>query len=158
MIVGRTPSKEENENGKLLVGPVWEELNKWIKEIGLEQENLWVTNLCKCYPGDRILYDNEIKTCWQWLKIELEILKPSLIVALGNQSYWTLISERTGVSVNKDRTYRIYENYLGLGFGCVVVPMYHPEYVLKKGVIEEMRDRDFPILRSILNEFKLNKN
>lgn len=93
MIVGRNPGRVELREGRPFVGPGGQLLDEELKRVGLRRQQLWVTNLCLCYTEkDREPTKEEIEACLPFLKFQIKMIKPKLIVALGKPTSQALLN------------------------------------------------------------------
>ena len=91
MLVGEQPGDREDVTGRPFVGPAGSLLDRALSEAGIDREQIFVTNVVKHFKwrpsGKRRLHDRpnaaEVRACRPWLDLELEIVRPELIVALG---------------------------------------------------------------------------
>jgi len=124
LFVGRAPGKEENIQGKPFVGQSGRLLDSLIAELGLEREEVWITNLCKCYPeADRANTEDEIMNCMSYLLEEIRLINPKVIVVFGQQPNKALLGIQTNLTAHTE-TYRDASDR-------IYVPMVHPASVLK---------------------------
>lgn len=83
-IIGQAPGREENQKGKMFLGPSGEVLNQLFKRIGLNRKAFYMTNLLKCFlPNCRKPRQDEIDTCSVYLDQEIEMVGPEVLVPLG---------------------------------------------------------------------------
>lgn len=99
MIVGRNPGKEELAQGKPFVGPSGALLEQLLDECGLTRPEVYITNVCKCYSEDnRAPTLGEIGSCQKFLQAEVDLLKPKLVIVLGNEAMASFTSWQAGVT------------------------------------------------------------
>jgi len=88
MFVGIGPGRQEDEAGRPFVGQSGKWFDRSLKRIGLTREEVWVTNLVKCRPFEgrrnRDPRANELAACAAHLDAEFELVKPNVVVPLGN--------------------------------------------------------------------------
>jgi len=85
VVVAQNPGKEEVNKKLPLIGPSGKNLNALLGLAGLKRKEIYITNTVKCFtPQNRAPFPAEIKACKDFLKRELEAIKPRLILALGN--------------------------------------------------------------------------
>lgn len=127
MFVGEGPGEHEDEQGLPFVGRSGKLLDKLMaQELGLERSQVYITNVVKCRPpGNRDPRSEEIAACRPYLKRQLELIAPKVIVSLGNPAAQTLLGTRVGISKLRGRRYRFGE--------AVLVPTYHPAALLRGG-------------------------
>lgn len=84
VLVGQNPGKEEDKTGKPFVGRAGKFLNKVLAESGINSEQIFVTNIVKhVTPKNRKPCPDEIAACVPYLKTQLEIIKPKVVVLMG---------------------------------------------------------------------------
>jgi DNA polymerase len=91
MLVGEQPGDQEDRAGRPFVGPAGRLLRELLAEVGIEDDRVYVTNAVKHFKwrprGTRRIHDkpnwSEIRACGHWLGLELEAVRPALVVCLG---------------------------------------------------------------------------
>lgn len=87
MFIGEGPGRYEDEQGRPFVGPAGQLLAKLLSEIGLTREKVYITNVIKCRPpGNRDPLAGEIAEHAEFLKRELDLIRPKLVVLLGRHA------------------------------------------------------------------------
>lgn len=126
MIVGEGPGRVEDEYGVPLVGPSGELLDKALLSLGISRDRVYVTNVIRCRPrGNRTPTMDEGSFCGNlWLKEEIRLLAPKVIVALGKVALRFFLKEETGI-VKWRGHWLSYEN-------IPVMPTFHPAYLLRQ--------------------------
>jgi len=125
MFVGEFPGENEDEQGIPFVGKSGQLLNKALDAIGLNRNSIYITNTCKHRPPDnRTPAPSEISVCTtRFLAKEIEIIKPRIVVPLGNLAMQFLL----GVTNSITKTRGQWFDYKG----HPVFPTFHPAYVLR---------------------------
>lgn len=132
VFVGEAPGAEENATGKPFVGRAGELLTKMIKAMGLDRKDIYICNMLKCRPpGNRTPNPQEIECCWPLLIRQLQIIKPEVIVTLGNPSTKGLLGTREGITRMRGNWRKLPDIGEGLA-GIDVMPTFHPAYVLRQ--------------------------
>ena len=91
LIIGEAPGKSEDELGRPFVGRAGKVLNEVLTEVGINRNEVFITNIIKCRPPrNRVPKKNEVVACSEYLKKQIEIIEPELIVALGHSAFRTL--------------------------------------------------------------------
>jgi DNA polymerase len=132
MLVGEQPGDQEDRQGKPFVGPAGRILAQALEEAGIERDDVFVTNAVKHFKfeerGKWRLHRRpnayEIERCHWWLDLEREIVKPSVILALGATAVRS-ISGRP-LAINKIRG-----RVTPLADGGRMVATIHPSYILR---------------------------
>jgi DNA polymerase len=136
VFVGEAPGYEEDQQGEPFVGEAGRLLDRILFAMGLSADEVYICNLIKCRPpANRDPHADEIAACEPYLKRQLALLKPTVIVALGRFAAQTLLGVQTPVSRLRGQWYS-YD-------GVALMPTFHPAYLLrspqdKKLVWEDM--------------------
>jgi uracil-DNA glycosylase family 4 len=92
VFVGEGPGYNEDREGRPFVGQAGGLLNELLKNIGWRREEVFITNIVKCRPpGNRDPEPSEIAACAPYLKRQLEVLDPAVVVTLGRHSLQTFM-------------------------------------------------------------------
>ena len=137
VFVGEAPGKDEDLRGAPFIGRAGQLLTKIIEAIGLKREDVYIGNILKCRPpANRNPSPGEIEACEPWLRMQLEIIKPKVICALGKFAAQTLLKTDESITSLRGRFHDYY--------GIKLMPTYHPAYLLrnpsdKRAVWEDMK-------------------
>lgn len=124
VFVGEAPGEQEDQTGKPFVGKAGQLLTKMIEAMGLKREDVFICNVVKCRPPDnRNPEPDEIESCNPYLKRQLALIQPKVIVALGKFAAQTLLQTDTGITRLRGKFYE-YE-------GVKLLPSFHPSYLLR---------------------------
>jgi DNA polymerase len=124
MFVGEAPGADEDAQGEPFVGAAGQLLNKMIQAMGYERHEVYICNVLKCRPPqNRNPEPDEISACEQFLRKQIAIVQPRVIVALGKFAAQFLCGEATPITRLRGnlRTYN----------EIPVMPTYHPAYLLR---------------------------
>ena len=142
MFIGEAPGADEDEQGVPFIGRAGQLLTKIIESIGYKREDVAIGNINRCRPpGNRAPTLVEAHTCRPFLLREIAVIKPKVIVVLGNTALHNLLDTKTGITKIRGQ----FQDY----FGVKVMPTFHPAYLLrdpnkKREVWEDMKKvRDF---------------
>lgn len=124
MFIGEGPGADEDEQGRPFVGAAGQLLNKMISAMGYKREEVFIANIVKCRPpGNRVPLPEEMNACVPYLKAQIALIRPKIIVALGKTAVQGLLQE--DIAITKFRgTWRQYE-------GIDLMPTYHPAFLLR---------------------------
>lgn len=130
VFVGEAPGGDEDEQGRPFVGRAGKLLTKIISAMGLERKDVFICNTLKCRPpGNRDPRPEEKKNCWPFLRQQLEIIQPEIIVALGSHAARTLLDVNLPIGRLRGR---FHEYYYSPDMSPVkLMPTYHPAYLLR---------------------------
>lgn len=125
MFVGEGPGRDEDLKGEPFVGRAGQLLNDIItKGMKMTREEVYIANVVKCRPPEnRNPEPDEIATCQPFLRKQLEIIKPRIIIALGTFAAQTLLQVKTPIS----RLRGVWHSY----HGVKLMPTLHPAYLLR---------------------------
>jgi len=99
MICGEGAGKDENQEGEVFIGRAGKELWKIMAEFKLKRKLFYISNVDKCWPSETKTPTKEhIAACRGWLDKEIEILKPFLILSLGNIPRYYFTGEISGIN------------------------------------------------------------
>jgi uracil-DNA glycosylase len=135
VFVGEGPGYNEDKEGRPFVGAAGGILNELLKAIGWRREEVFITNVVKCRPpGNRDPEPNEIAACAPYLKRQLEVLDPALIVTLGRYSLGTFMP---GARISSAHgTIRPTDPDTG-ATNASTYALYHPAAALRQGSLKE---------------------
>lgn len=130
MFVGEAPGHDEDLQGEPFVGRSGKLLDRLLaEELGLTRDRVYITNTVKCRPpGNRDPLPAEVATCRSYLESQIDLVHPRVIVTLGNFAARLLLDTTAGVSSLRGRSYPY-----GKRENVVVVPTFHPAYILRNG-------------------------
>jgi uracil-DNA glycosylase family 4 len=142
LFIGEAPGANEDAEGRPFVGKAGQLLNKIIESIGLKREDVFIGNVNRCRPPqNRQPTPIEAATCRPFLLREIAVVRPKVIVVLGNTATQNLLATKIGITKIRGE----FQDY----FGVKVMPTFHPAYLLrdpskKREVWEDMKKvRDF---------------
>lgn len=126
MVIGEAPGADEDRQGEPFVGRAGQLLNSMLKAIGLAREEVYIANVLKCRPpGNREPLPEEAATCEPYLKRQIELIKPKIILALGRIAAQNLLKTDTKIGALRGKRHV----YPGTDIPLVVT--YHPAYLLR---------------------------
>jgi len=136
MFVGEAPGAEEEVQGEPFVGPAGQLLNKMIGAMGLKREEVYIGNIMNWRPempvdargmqfGNRPPTESELAYCLPYLKAQIEVVNPDLLVALGSTAAQGLLGAGTFKALGEVRgQWREFA-------GKPLMVTYHPSYILR---------------------------
>ena len=137
MFVGEAPGADEDDQGLPFVGRAGQLLTKIIEGMGMRREDVVIGNINRCRPpGNRQPTLPEAETCRPFLLREIAVIRPKVIVVMGNTALHNLLETKTGITKMRGQ----FHDY----FGVKVMPTFHPAYLLrdprkKREVWEDMK-------------------
>jgi DNA polymerase len=146
MLIGEAPGYYESVQRRPFVGRSGQLLRKVLTESGLEESQVYISNIVKVRPPDnRDPLPEEILAFKLYLDAEIEIIKPKLIVTLGRFSMAKFLPE-VKVSEVHGRLHKVKWNNRTL----FVLPMYHPAAALRATRVKEAFIKDFAKIEKII--------
>ncbi|WP_321371897.1 uracil-DNA glycosylase [uncultured Desulfuromusa sp.] len=137
VLVGEAPGREEDQQGIPFVGEAGKLLDKILLAMNLSREEVYICNVLKCRPpGNRDPQADEIAACEPFLKQQLALIQPELIITLGRFAAQELLKTTAPISKLRGKWHE-YE-------GIPLMPTFHPAYLLrnpsgKRPVWEDMK-------------------
>jgi len=138
MFIGEAPGEEEDLQGEPFVDPAGQLLTKIIETMGFKRNDVYITTVLKCRhdvvvgkSGNKKPKPEEIKACFPYLMEQIEIINPSLLVALGATATEALTG--SSESIGHLRGHWLEFN------GIPLMPTYHPAYLQHKQALSEKR-------------------
>jgi len=126
MFVGEAPGFHEDRQGKPFVGAAGKLLDGMLASIGLDRTRCVICNVIKCRPpGNRDPQPDEIETCSPYLRAQIDFIKPTVIVTLGNFATRYILQRQVSISRVRGGVFQ--------AFGAKVIPTFHPASALHSG-------------------------
>jgi uracil-DNA glycosylase family 4 len=143
VFIGEAPGKNEDEQGLPFVGAAGRFLNEMLASIGLERSDIYITNIVKYRPpNNRDPAPEEKAAFLPFLKEQIEVIKPKLIVTLGRHSMEVLLPDTLRISQCHGQPKRYN--------GQIYMPLFHPAAALYNGGMRETLMEDFAKIPRIL--------
>lgn len=145
VVVGEAPGEEEDRTGQPFVGRAGKLLDLMLAAVGYPKDSVYICNTLKCRPpGNRNPMPNELAACNGFLKQQLEIVAPKVLLAVGKFAAQTLLQSDEPIGRLRGRVHT-YE-------GRPVVVTYHPAYLLRSPYAVRTAWQDFQLLRQVIDE------
>lgn len=145
MVVGEAPGEEEDKTGWPFVGRAGKLLDVLLQSIGFPRDSVYICNVLKCRPPqNRNPLPNEIDACSGFLRSQIAIVAPKVLLAVGKFAAQTLVQSEESIGRLRGRIHE----YNGLP----VVVTYHPAYLLRSPQATRVAWQDFQLVRTILDE------
>lgn len=143
LFVGEGPGFDEDQQGKPFVGRSGQYLTETLKQVGVQRDDVFITNVVKCRPpGNRDPEPGEIAACSDYLTRQITLISPRIIVTLGRYSMGRWLP---GASIT-----RVHGQVKNIGHGRVVLPMYHPAAALRNPAWKVEFERDMQALPRLI--------
>lgn len=151
LFIGEGPGKSEDRQGVPFVGAAGKFLDEMLAEIQLKREDVYITNIVKCRPpGNRDPKDEEIAMCWPYLKQQVALIKPKLIVTLGRHAMNRFLP---GLKISQ--VHGRAKRYKGIATEKqIYFPLYHPAVALYNGSYRDILKADIRKIPKLLSMIK----
>jgi len=152
VLIGEGPGAEEDEQGIAFVGKAGRLLTQILSSVGIQREDVFIMNIVKCRPpGNRVPSPDEMMACSPFLEAQLALIRPEIVVCLGNTPTRWLLRTSEGITALRGRWFQ--------WRGIFLLPMFHPSYLLrnesrKKGSPKELTWRDINSVKEKLDGLK----
>jgi len=124
MFIGEAPGRDEDLKGEPFVGRAGQLLTDIIKAMKLTRDDVYIANVIKCRPPEnRNPEPDELEECRPFIRRQIEIIKPKVIVTLGRFALQSLMERGYAISGARGQ-------WLDFN-GIKVMPTYHPAYLLR---------------------------
>jgi uracil-DNA glycosylase len=111
MLIGEAPGAEEDKKGEPFVGRAGQLLNKILKSIDFQREEVFIANILKCRPpGNRDPLAEEVAQCEPYLHQQIKLIQPKVILSLGRISGQTLLQTKSSLTGLRGKLH----NYQGI--------------------------------------------
>ncbi len=145
MFVGEAPGQEEDSQGIPFVGPAGQLLTRIIQAIDMSREDVYIANVVKCRPpGNRDPEPAEMDTCLPFLVRQIQSVRPRVICTLGRVATQALLSTDKSLRQLRGRTFSF--------ANAVVIPTYHPAYLLRYPEKKRETWEDMKLVRRLLHD------
>jgi DNA polymerase len=143
MFIGEAPGRNEDLQGEPFVGAAGKFLDELLGEAGLRREQVYIANVLKCRPpGNRDPLPEEIETCTPFLREQIRLISPQVLVTLGNFATKFVLKTNTGIT-------RLHGSPQQAG-RFVVFPSFHPAAALYDRTKQDALGEDFRKLGELL--------
>lgn len=147
MIIGEAPGQNEDEQGKPFVGKAGALLTEMLRSAGLSREEVFIANILKCRPpGNRDPKPEEVEQCSEFLRRQLALINPEIILAVGRISAQTLLKTDAPIGKLRGKVYALQ--------GVPLVVVYHPSYLLRSLLEKRKAWQDLQLAINTFNENK----
>ena len=141
VVIGEAPGAEEDAQGRPFVGRSGKLLDKILEAIGFSREDVFICNIIKCRPPEnRNPNTDEIESCMPWLKTQLQLINPKILLLLGRVAANTVLGNKQSMGSLRGRIIR--------WNGYDVIVTYHPAALLRNPNWKRHCWEDVKMLRS----------
>jgi DNA polymerase len=149
MFIGEAPGAEEDRQGEPFVGRAGQLLTSMLKALGLAREDVYIANVLKCRPpGNRDPRPEEARACRDYLERQIELVAPTLIVAVGRIAAQNLLGTDTALARLRGQVHALGERR------WPVLVTYHPAYLLRSPAEKRKAWQDLLLARSVFGRLQ----
>jgi len=132
MLIGEGPGADEDTQGEPFVGRAGQLMNKAFIGLGIKREEVYIANIVKCRPPqNRNPENDEAVACMDYLRSQVMLVKPKIIVLLGSVALKNILGNEYGITASRGKW--IEKN------GIIYIPTWHPAALLR----DETKKIDF---------------
>ncbi|MDY3833358.1 MAG: uracil-DNA glycosylase [Candidatus Ventricola sp.] len=145
MFIGEGPGAQEDATGRPFVGAAGQLLDRMLAAIGMTREQVYICNIVKCRPPqNRVPEPDERSACMPYLRQQVALVRPKIIVCLGSTPTRALLGDQ--MRITRDRG--VWQLKKGVWF----MPTYHPAALLRDADKKRPAWEDFKAIREKLRE------
>jgi DNA polymerase len=149
MLVGEAPGRDEDIEGLPFVGRSGKLLDRMLAAIGLDRTNVYIANIVPWRPpGNRTPTPQETQTCLPFIRRQIELVDPDILVSLGNPATQALLETREGIARARGR----WHDYDTGTRKIRALPTFHPAYLLRSPGSKRQAWHDLRLIRRALGE------
>lgn len=128
MLIGEAPGYNEDMQGKPFVGKAGQLLDKIFASVGFSRKDIYICNTIKCRPPEnRNPLPEEKNACWEYLKAQIDIIRPKIILLCGNVAVQSILGNVGGITRVRGQWFEGGE----IVHGAKLMPIFHPSYLLR---------------------------
>lgn len=147
LFIGEGPGQQEDLQGVPFVGPAGQLLDKMLASVGLSLEDAYIANVVKCRPpGNRDPHDDEKEACLNYLRYQLMLIQPKIIVCLGRIAATTIIDPEFRITRQRGQWFE--------RKGYHIIATYHPSALLRDETKKRPAWEDMQAIRTKWDELK----
>ncbi|TCO78082.1 uracil-DNA glycosylase [Marinisporobacter balticus] len=150
MFIGEGPGQQEDQKGIAFIGPAGQLLTKAIEGINMTRDEVYIGNIVKCRPpNNRNPMDDEMEKCLPYLRWQVKLIRPKIMVCLGSVASKKIID--SNISITRERGKWHYKK------GIWILPTYHPSAVLRDVLKKRFFWEDFKEIKMKYDAIKEDK-
>ena len=156
LLIGEAPGAKETELGRPFVGAAGKNLDEFLKVIHRQREEIYISNVVKFRPykvhptkgtkSNRPPKTGEIKLCLPYLKQEITVISPKIIVTLGNTALQSVLGDKTVKIGDCHGTKVPYDT------NTCIFALYHPASIIYNRALAEVYQADLELLSKLLDK------
>lgn len=124
MMIGEGPGADEDREGEPFVGKAGQLMNKALTGLGIKREELYIANIVKCRPpSNRVPEQDEAEACLNYLRNQVILVKPKIIVLLGSTALKNILGKEYSITAMRGKWIE--------QKGIYYMPTWHPAALLR---------------------------
>ena len=148
MFIGEGPGADEDVQGLPFVGKAGQLMNKAFQALGIKREEVYITNIVKCRPpANRVPEEQEATACLDYLRNQVILVKPKVIVLLGSTALKNILGKELGITSSRGKWIE--------KKGIYYMPTWHPAALLRD---ENKKIEFWKDLKQVVEFFKNTPN
>ncbi len=153
MIVGEGPGQKEDEVGKPFVGDAGLLLNKMLKAININRQDIYITNVVNYRPpNNRKPEPAEITRYSEYLRKHISIINPKILILMGSTAMESLFGSK--IKISKERGN--WKNVIINNKSYLTMITFHPAYLLRQPEQKKYSWTDLKEIRKKIDELEIN--
>lgn len=149
MLIGEGPGADEDMQGIPFVGKAGKLMNMAFEGIGINRSKLYIANIVKCRPpNNRVPDDDEAKACLDYLRNQVLIIKPQIIVLMGSTALKNILGKEYGITSARGKWIE--------RKGILYMPTWHPAALLRDNTKKIDFWKDFKLVKEKAEELNIN--
>jgi uracil-DNA glycosylase family 4 len=141
MFIGEGPGRDEDEMGRPFVGRAGQLLDKMLGSIGFTRNDVYIANVVKCRPpGNRDPEPEEAGACIGYLRAQVALIRPKILVCLGRISAGYILGHPVHITQDRGKWHEVK--------GFFIMPTYHPAALLRNEPWKKDSYRDLLAIRA----------
>lgn len=145
LFVGEAPGQKEDETGIPFVGAAGKLLNQFLDAVGIEREQVYIANILKCRPPhNRDPLPSEEDACLDYLREQVRLIRPKIIICLGRIAAMRLI--RPDYAITKEHGQFVQKGHF------MMTAVYHPAALLRDPRKKEDMFRDMKAIKAYIDQ------
>ncbi|MFP4539283.1 MAG: uracil-DNA glycosylase family protein [Dichotomicrobium sp.] len=148
MLIGEAPGRDEDLQGLPFVGRAGQLLDRMLRAISLDPEEVYITNTVYWRPpGNRNPSPQEVEACWPFLTRQVELVAPEIMVLLGGAAAKQMLQTSEGIMRLRGK----WRDIAVGGHACRAIATLHPAYLLRNPLGKRLAWRDLLAIRDALD-------
>ena len=148
MMIGEGPGADEDKQGNPFVGKAGQLMNKAFEGVGIVRDEIYITNIVKCRPPqNRVPEDDEAKACLNYLRNQVILVNPKIIVLLGSTAIKNILGKEYSITASRGKWIE--------KKGILYMPTWHPAALLRD---EDKKIEFWKDLKEVVTKYSEIKN